>query len=178
MFFMGHSLRSRLDLIQPNLKQTVQDREMKQGQRNLARATQSFTVDETVLTRSYRGDCKWVMAIVKEQTGPLMYKVELPGGTLWWHHVDQLRKSGLASAEEFPTQSVDSPVTLIDPPRRISSPPIINVQSHCPYLPVSHPSASITETSTVAADREWVLCEEKRYPTRIHKPLQRLIETV
>lgn len=66
MLFMGHSLHSRLDLIQPNLKQTVQDRQMKQGQRNPARATQSFTVDETVIARSYRGDYKWIMAVVKE----------------------------------------------------------------------------------------------------------------
>lgn len=176
MLFMKRLLRSRLYLIQPNLKQTVQDRQMKQGQGNPARATRSFTVDETVLARSYRGYCKWVMAVFKEQTGPLMYKVELPSGTLWWHHVDQLRKSGLARAEVLPTQSADSPVTLIEPPPRISSPPRINV--HCPHLPVSPPSASLTETSTVSADSKGVLCEEKCYPTRIHKPPQRLIETV
>lgn len=131
MLFMGRSLRSRLDLIQPNIKQTVQDRQIKQGQRNPARATRSFMVDETVLVRSYRGDCKWVVAVVKEKAGPLMYKVELPGGTVWQRHVDQLRKSGLIGTEDLPTQSADSSVTTIELP---SSPGIDTKSSSPPSI--------------------------------------------
>ncbi|XP_016087180.1 ATP-dependent zinc metalloprotease YME1L1-like [Sinocyclocheilus grahami] len=57
-------------------------KQINQSLRSSARATRSFAVGETVLARSYSGDCKWDIAAVKEQTGPLTYLVELSGGVL------------------------------------------------------------------------------------------------
>ncbi|XP_039602164.1 uncharacterized protein K02A2.6-like [Polypterus senegalus] len=172
MLFFGRPLRSRLDLLQPNIKQTVQDRQIKQGHKATDKVTRSFAIGQSVLARSYRGDQKWVPALVKDQTGPLSYKVEATQGVIWRRPVDQLRKSGLVRAEEIPTLPVDSPaVAPINYPEHLPSPQAAQVQSPCVLSP--SPSA---EANTAVTIQEKLPCEERRYPIRIRKPPQRLIE--
>ncbi len=74
MLFLGRPLRSRLDLLKPNLRRTVHDRQMKQSQGG--GKTRELEVGESVLARNYRGDHKWTPVKVKERTGPLSYTVE------------------------------------------------------------------------------------------------------
>ncbi|KAI2644841.1 Retrovirus-related Pol polyprotein [Labeo rohita] len=71
MLFLGGPLRSRLDLLKPNLKRTVQDKQLKQSQGG--GKTHELEVGDSVLARDYRGDHKWMPARIKERTGPLSY---------------------------------------------------------------------------------------------------------
>lgn len=93
MLFLGRPLRSRLDLLKPNLRRTVHDRQMKQSQGG--GKTRELEVGESVLARNYRGDHKWTPAKVKERTGLLSYTVEIAPDTTWRRHIDQLRRSNV-----------------------------------------------------------------------------------
>ena len=64
MLFMGPSLRSRLDLMKPNIS--------------------------SVLIWNYRGGSKWLPATVFSKSGPLSYTVELTNGSTVRRHIEQI----------------------------------------------------------------------------------------
>ncbi|XP_034157776.2 LOW QUALITY PROTEIN: uncharacterized protein K02A2.6-like [Pangasianodon hypophthalmus] len=153
MLFLGRPLRSRLDLLKPNLKRTIQDKELKQLQGG--GKTRELEVGDNVLARDYRGDHKWMPARVKERTGPLSYTVEVAPDILWRRHIDQLRSSNV------PLESVP-----------------VNVPS-TPTVPATNGSETAlpsdgTVTPCKAPQSPVPICEERRYSTRVRKPPNRL----
>ena len=166
MLFLGRRLRSRLDLLQPNNKRTVQDRQIKQAKRACDRKLRHFAVGQTVLARSYRGDHKWVPATVKERRGPLSYTVEVASGTVWRRHVDQLRSSGLTLEEDLSVVS-----TSAEKGGQTAAPESSAMDCPSVFIP-----ASTTDTSAPGGNQADTSGEEERYPTRVHRPPQRLIE--
>lgn len=129
--------------------------------------TRELEVGETVLARDYRGHHKWIPAKVKKQTGPLSYTVEITPGVIWRRHIDQLRRSGFAAQEELPN---------------VGTAP--NAPSACPSAAanVTSAAASVVEEPEAASPavlqdlpaQAIPLCEERRYPTQVRKPPQRL----
>ncbi|XP_053092543.1 uncharacterized protein K02A2.6-like [Pangasianodon hypophthalmus] len=153
MLFLGRPLRSRLDLLKPNLKRTIQDKQLKQSQGG--GKTRELEVGDNVLARDYRGDHKWMPARVKERTGPLSYTVEVAPDILWRWHIDQLRSSNV------PLESVP-----------------VNVPS-TPTVPATTESETAlpsdgTVTPCKAPQSPVPICEERRYSTRVRKPPNRL----
>ncbi len=153
MLFLGRPLRSRLDLLKPNLRRTVHDRQMKQSQ--VGGKTRELEVGESVLARNYRGDHKWTAAKVKERTGPLSYTVEIAPDTTWRRHIDQLRRSNVPLG----SGSVSVPFTTTD-----------TVTSESDTMTPQGGTVSSSE----APQTPIPTCEEKRYPTRVRKPPTRL----
>ncbi|KAJ8390644.1 hypothetical protein AAFF_G00102500 [Aldrovandia affinis] len=151
MLFLGRGLRSRLDLLKPNLRRTVQDRQLKQ-----------FEIGQTVLARDYRGDHKWVPGEIKEKKGPLSYSMEVAPDTIWRHHIDQLRRSEVRIEEEL----LDTVV------------PLATAQVNLPTLEneVDGQPASGTPLGITTADSSpgVIPPEERRYPTRHRNPPDRL----
>lgn len=171
MLFLGRHLRSRLDLLQPNSRRTVQDRQLQQAQRACEGKLRHFAIGQSVLARSYRGDHKWVRAIVKERHGPLSYTVEVASGVIWRRHVDQLKKSGLTPDEDLSMVSTAAETGRPATPPEPS--PSMDCQSTCDVrlsvVPASpNPSVPMGNQADAPID-------ERRYPTRVHKPPQRLI---
>ncbi|CAL9706063.1 unnamed protein product [Knipowitschia caucasica] len=101
MLFLGRGLRSRLDLLKPNLRRTVMDRQIKQGKGTHNRETRQLEIGQTVLARDYRGEHKWIPGIIRERQGPLSYTVEVAPDTIWRRHLDQLRGSEVRTAAEM-----------------------------------------------------------------------------
>ncbi|KAL5015368.1 hypothetical protein ScPMuIL_009638 [Solemya velum] len=89
---MGRKLRTRLDLLKPDLSETVRTSQEKMCSRN--RSTQrSFDNGDPVVVRDYcRGD-KWSCGTVQSRTGPVSYKIKV-NDRLWRRHTDQLAKTG------------------------------------------------------------------------------------
>ena len=89
--FLGRDLRSRLDLLKPDTKQHVNDRQMKMSvpDRNKFR---ELDLGQSVLARDFRPNSKekWIKGTIVSRDGPLMYKVDI-GNTVWRRHIDQLR---------------------------------------------------------------------------------------
>ena len=65
---------------------------IKRGGESVGRAS-DFTVGQPVLARDYRsGTDKWAAGLIKSQSGPVSYVVNVNGED-WRRHADQLRSS-------------------------------------------------------------------------------------
>ena len=69
---MGRTLRSRLDLLLPNVQTRVVS---KQIQQKANHDLHSKTRGDTVYTRNYSDGSKWIPGVITEITGPVSYKV-------------------------------------------------------------------------------------------------------
>ena len=86
--FLGRQLRSRLDLIKPNIRDTV---EKKQFQSLTEPKRPQFNEGEKVMVRDYRDNAnKWTDAKITEKTGPLSYKVTTGDQGSWRRHAYQM----------------------------------------------------------------------------------------
>ena len=74
MLLMGQGLRTRLDVIRPNTRKTVENHqatsiEERRGQHR------AFEVGDRVAVRNYRNDHKWVPGTIQEKKGTRSYAV-------------------------------------------------------------------------------------------------------
>ena len=93
---MGRRLRTRLDLLFPNV---VRHAELQQQKQKLShdksvRGRPAFPAGETVFARDYSrlNSSHWTKGIITEQTGPVSYRVRVDGGSVRPVHQDQLRQ--------------------------------------------------------------------------------------
>ena len=85
---LGRQLRSRLDLIKPNTRDTV---EKKQFESFTEPKRSQFSEGEKVMVRDYRENTnKWTDAKITEKSGPLSYKVTTGDQETWRRHADQM----------------------------------------------------------------------------------------
>ncbi|KAL3975969.1 inner nuclear membrane protein Man1 [Sarotherodon galilaeus] len=90
MLFMGRNLRSHLDLLKPDIRKDVQDKQssMVEATRN---KTRFFNVGQKVLARDYRDPSqKWQSVTILSRTGPLTYTINVGANLVWRRHVDQI----------------------------------------------------------------------------------------
>ena len=109
--FLGRQLRSRLDLIKPNIRDTV---EKKQFMSITEPKRPQFSEGEKVMVRDYRDNTnKWTDAKITEKTGPLSYKVTTGEQGNWRRHADQMRSTSYERPrhmESTPDVSVENPI--------------------------------------------------------------------
>ena len=85
---LGRQLRSRLDLIKPNTKETV---EKKQFEAFTIPKRSQFSEGEKVMVRDYRENTnKWTDVKITEKSGPLSYKDTTGDQGKWRRHADQM----------------------------------------------------------------------------------------
>ncbi|MGH0157174.1 UNVERIFIED_CONTAM: hypothetical protein FKN15_033151 [Acipenser sinensis] len=161
MMFMGRNLRSRLDLLKPNIRRLVQDRQVMQGRSRHNNSTRQLQIGQRVMARNYRGEQKWITATVKERKGPLSYIVEVAPHVTWHRHIDQLQDSAVVSVGEPPT-----PVAVPCGPSDIVTSEDKTLEKQNIEPPV--------ETGNPSANQEQALVPETRYPQRLRKPPKRL----
>ena len=143
---LGRQLRSRLDLIKPNTRDTV---EKKQFESFTEPKRSQFSEGEKVMVRDYRENTnKWTDAKITEKSGPLSYKVTTGDQGTWRRHADQMVR---ASVEPTRTSENTSDVNL-----DISAPNISCESS-------DNSNQQPVETQPV-----------RRYPLRNRKPPDRL----
>ena len=85
-------LRTRLDLVKPNLNRKMVNEQHQQGIRaanEKGRQLLQLEVGDAVMSRDYRGDLKWRSGLIVKKTGPLMYEVQVAPGIIWRRHIDQ-----------------------------------------------------------------------------------------
>lgn len=166
VLMFGRPLRTRLDLVKPDLNRKMRDRSLEQSATSMcSRQLRQVEVGDTVMARDYRGGLKWCPGRVLERTGPLMYRVEV-GNTIWRRHIDQLLPTGVQPSTE---QSVEpscpdvlpEPEPVIPPSEDPETTPVA-VASETPLPVEKYPAATPTKPS------------ERRYPTRKRKPPERL----
>lgn len=142
---MGRRLRSRLDLLKPNLEQKVTEKQqqLKSFHDNHCRNC-TFSVGEKVFTRNHQKGKKWLSGRIVSETGPVSFKVMLEDGKTIRCHQDQLRK-------RF-TDDTQGPPLLTDDDLSMftgnSTTPVETPVEHCYPLQTRRPPACYREDST------------------------------
>ena len=89
---MGRKLRSRLDLIKPNLVRRVHDKQGEQQRHHDQHTKQrTFAVGERVYVKNHRGGVPWLPGVIAQATGPVSYRVEMVDGKIIRSHQDHIR---------------------------------------------------------------------------------------
>ena len=90
---MGRRLRSRLDLLKPDLAATVANNQLKQKlSHDNSKPYRTFTEGDAVYVEDFTATKqKWIPGTIQKTTGPLSYDVELLNGSTVKRHVDSIR---------------------------------------------------------------------------------------
>eukprot|EP00079_Xenopus_tropicalis_P035743 XP_017949514.1 PREDICTED: uncharacterized protein K02A2.6-like [Xenopus tropicalis] len=175
MLFMGRNLRSRLDLLKPDLSRHVRNHQfnVREGER---RTLRQLSVGQTVLARNYRGPNKWLPAFVTAQRGPCSYTVRVADNLYWRRHIDQLRNTAVTTEQTQTQGLVGLPLTKEVPlePQTVASP-----EATSPVSPTEMES-TFSEASVEPGCSEYQVSSreesnnDRRYPQREHRPPDRL----
>ena len=116
--FLGRTLRTRLDMLHPGVRNTVTAQQQRQKQQHDRHShMREFPVGHVVWTRNWREGPRWVKGVIVDRLGPLSYLVRVRREELWRRHVDQLRdgvvsesppETGQVSNEARRSTSTDS----------------------------------------------------------------------
>ena len=85
-------LRSRIDMIKPDLSTSIQDKQVKMKKRHDIRAKERvFHCGDPVMAYDFLHSPKWKPGVVEEILGPVTYRIQLLDGRTWRRHVDHLK---------------------------------------------------------------------------------------
>ena len=202
MLLMGRNIRTKLDVLKPNIRKRVEDKQQDQELRSSHSPTRELDVGQTVVARDYRGGKKWVPGVITAKYGPLSYEVRVAPNTVWRRHVDQLRETAvtLDFDKEHCTPQLDPAVFLATPqstssvgneglhtptmsdPEQTSTP-----DKHVSNTPENSPSnqtmsdkhVNNTPESSPSNQSEIMVSSPaappcRRYPLRLRKPPEKL----
>ena len=94
----GRELKTRLQLLKPNLESTVDRQKDRQRASYDTHTKRShFQVSDRVFARGYMAGPTWLPGVVVSLLGSTMAEVLLDDGRLWRRHFDQLRTGGGAA---------------------------------------------------------------------------------
>lgn len=92
---MSRKLRSTFDLLLPDLRTKVLQKQQKQRESHDKHCKfRSFEPGDSVYVRNYSFGPKWIPAVVESCTGPVSYKTAIGQGQIVKRHVDQMQTRG------------------------------------------------------------------------------------
>lgn len=108
---MGRQLRSRLDLVNPDLEARVKRAQIRQAESHDVRTKQrDIEVGDQVYVKNFGTGPRWLAATVVEKRGSVSHTVQLEDGRVSQRHVDHLRRKYDPSADiSEPAESELSP---------------------------------------------------------------------
>ena len=179
---MGWKLKSKFDLLHPQLQEKIlrKQSEMKSAHDVRARLRQ-FVPGDTVYVQNFEPGLKWLPGIIHMKTGPLSYTVVLTDGRACRRHVDHVRQrveSGDHSSQtvlELPVESGGHSNKTV--------PELPTTMEHA--VPQMECNVDVTGTHSATEGVETSVDQEviealpvadsaRRYPIREHKPPERL----
>ena len=177
--FLGRRLRTRLDLLKPDLRLKISNRQIDQTVTKGGAPTREFSIGQTVIARNYTGSTEWVPGIIQTQLGPLSYEVEVKPGLVWRRHTDQLRNTRISvtrSSNPAVTQTLEHPIQVEsrgDPVTEASEQTAAsNMETDVPPpSPVADLAASSPPNLSEPVPGPVPV---RRYPIRVRKPPARL----
>ena len=111
---MGRQLRTRLNLVIPDLTKHVQDAQnIQKNYHDQHAKDRDLTPGDRVLICKYSGSPSWLPGTIKTVLGLVSYQVELKDGRLWKRHLDQLLKDNteLPVDNQVDQDLIDFPLT-------------------------------------------------------------------
>ena len=106
--FLGRPLRTRFDLLRPNVSSQVLDKQASQKlHHDLHSRPREFTLGQIVMVKDYRPNTdQWVRGKTVNQLGPITYEVDVQGKVVK-RHADQLRNH--PGSEQEANVTIDEP---------------------------------------------------------------------
>ena len=152
--FLKRKLRTRLDLLKPDVNKSVSAEQAKQ-KNNYDRRCRSreYFVGQNVQVHNFRAGPRWVAGVIVERLGPLTYLVQVDSGVFWRRHIDHLRSAHDKPVEQSTTNTSLSPE--IPSPNQSDFVPIVETE--------------ISEPSPVVEQRTNQPVTERRYPMRLNR---------
>ena len=90
---MGRRMRSKLDLLHPDLSQTVRRRQGAQKEAHDRTSRERlFEVGQQVYARNFGHGPLWLEGTIQNCTGPVSFKILLTDGRVWRRHIDHIRR--------------------------------------------------------------------------------------
>ncbi|XP_046404731.1 uncharacterized protein K02A2.6-like [Ischnura elegans] len=90
MLMFGRPIRTRLDLIRPNLQSYVYNKQSKQVANYGGCKTRMLSEGQPVVVRDFRGRNKWIGAVIVKRLSAVSYLVKLKNDVIWKRHIDQI----------------------------------------------------------------------------------------
>ena len=110
---MKRELRTRLDLLRPDIATKVGEKQAAQKLDHDSHAKlREYKIGDNVMARNYGSGPKWESAVVVERKGPLSYTVQLDSGVIWRRHIDQLRDGVSVTSQDEDDVPVGNPTPL------------------------------------------------------------------
>ena len=92
LLFLGWNLRSHLDLLKPNLQESVATKQAEQKRQHDERACpRSLQAGQLVMVKNMRPGDAWITGVVIKPLGPVSYLVNVGEGKVWKRHLDHLK---------------------------------------------------------------------------------------
>ena len=109
--FLKRKLRTRMDLIKPDVNKAVCAEQAKQKSHYDSHSkSREYFVGQNVQAHNFRTGSRWVAGVIVERLGPLTYLVQVDSGVFWRRHVDHLRVAPDALSKQNDTVSANSPL--------------------------------------------------------------------
>ena len=151
----GRHLRTRLDLLKPDIGRKVRSQQSQQkAQHDLHSRGRQFDPGQLVFVRNRRDGPRWIRGSIIRIQGPVSYLVRVSTGDVWRQHIDDIR-DGCHSPQMMPRDRLDVETSedganafMPDLPQELSSP--LDDQRATPEAP---PVSS-----------------SQRYPQRVRRP--------
>ena len=169
--FLHRSLRTRLDLLRPDVGEHVRrNQEQQKAYHDRRSHFRSFTIGQNVWVNNFRQGPRWVKGVIVDSLGPSSYLIRMSSGEMWRRHVDHIRGGRNQPHEESDEERTSEQETeLADPGDDVNSAepgtnqPADSLSSSAGSPgPAPPPSVSLP----TAMDR--------RYPSRDRQPPDRL----
>lgn len=194
---MNRRLRTRLDLLRPDLRKKVS----KPSKLQPTAPKRQLSVGDPVLVQDYRkSQDPWVKGVVVTKLGPVTYRVQVKE-LFWKRHIDQLKDlSGTKIQPHKQEQSEDwevtvpqslaayspteTPVTTVghvpshNEPTSNQSQPRATEAKPAPEQPRDLVNQEAAVSYKKSDRRDQTVFPERRYPVRDRRPPKRLIEQV
>ena len=141
--FLKRTIRTRLDMIRPDLGSTISDKQSAQkAYHDVHSRVRDFFLGQRVLARNYREGPRWISGVIAEKRGPLTYLVQIRDDVLWKRHVDQIINATDTPDDVSPrSHTTDTPdvVTPVHIPPESSPAPVLPAPSSSIIEPPSTP---------------------------------------
>ena len=170
--FLKQSLRTRLDLLHPNVESVVCSSQAKQkAQHDLQAKGREFVTGQTVMAKNFRFGPRWLPGVITERLGPVTYLVRVKNNLTWKRHVDQLRsRPNDLNEDTDPEPESDTmstgPATSTEPMEQSNSVPVTTSSDNTDTIPERSPTHSPSVSSTLSTS-QYPRRENRKPPDRL-----------
>ena len=136
--FLGRDIRTRFDLMKPDLEGTISKKQAEQVIHHDQHAKEKqFQIKGKVMVKNFRSDPTWVSGVIIQKLAPLIYLVEVQGGMKWKRHVDHIKSLGSKEINEpANNENTDTESSDYHPPTPEQTTPELNSNPRTsPYPP-------------------------------------------